>query len=182
MPAPRGVPKIEVTFDIDANGILSVIAKDEATGKDQKITITASSGLSETEIQKMVDEGKANEESRQGAPRADRDAQPRRPALLDGREGPRRGQGQAARPTRSADIEGKVKSLRGALERDDADGIKTGIETLEKSMHELAQVAYQAAGAARGRRRRGAGRRGPGGKDKDKKDDGVIDAEFEDTN
>jgi len=71
-----------------------------------------------------------------------------------------------------------VKALRGALDRDDAPGIRSGFETLEKSMHELAQVAYQAAGA-------GAGGPAPGGaapKEKDKKDDGVIDAEFEDSN
>src|SRR5262249_26546180 len=62
MPAPRGVPKVKVTFDIDANGILSVTARDEASGKDQKITITANSGLSEKEIEKMVDEGKQHEQ------------------------------------------------------------------------------------------------------------------------
>jgi molecular chaperone DnaK len=61
MPAPRGVPKVEVSFDIDANGILSVQAKDTATGKDQKITITASSGLTEVEIQKMVREAAEHE-------------------------------------------------------------------------------------------------------------------------
>src|SRR4029079_19351063 len=61
LPAPRGVPKVEVTFDVDANGILSVNAKDTATGKDQKITITASSGLTESEIQKMVKEASAHE-------------------------------------------------------------------------------------------------------------------------
>src|SRR5690606_16451056 len=61
MPAPRGVPKVEVTFDIDANGILSVTAKDQATGKDQKITITSNSGLSDAEIQKMVEDAKVHE-------------------------------------------------------------------------------------------------------------------------
>ena len=72
LPAPRGVPKIEVTFDIDANGILSVTARDEATGKDQKITITANSGLSDNEIDKMVEEGKQHEAEDKTAPRADR--------------------------------------------------------------------------------------------------------------
>src|ERR1019366_3645016 len=61
LPAPRGVPKVEVTFDVDANGILSVTAKDTATGKDQKITVTASSGLSEAEIQKMVKDAAEHE-------------------------------------------------------------------------------------------------------------------------
>ena len=68
MPAPRGIPKIKVTFDIDANGILSVTAKDEATGKDQKVTITANSGLSDDEIDKMVEDAAAHEEEDKQAP------------------------------------------------------------------------------------------------------------------
>jgi molecular chaperone DnaK len=177
MPAPRGVPKIKVTFDIDANGILSDVAKDEATGKDQRITITAGSGLSEAEIQKMVDEGKVNEEADkkrreeiEQRNKADQLCWTVEKALADAKD--------KLPADKVADIEGKVKALRGALDRDDAAGIKSGFETLEKSMHELAQVAYQAAGA-------GAGGPAPGGaapKDKDKKDDGVIDAEFEDSN
>jgi len=179
MPAPRGVPKIKVTFDIDANGILSIVAKDEATGKDQRITITSGSGLSEAEIQKMVDEGKVNEEADkkrreeiEQRNKADQLCWTVEKALADAKD--------KLPADKVADIEGKVKSLRGALDRDDAEGIRTGFETLEKSMHELAQVAYQAAGAAAG-----AGP-APGGaapgKEKDKKDDGVIDAEFEDSN
>lgn len=183
MPAPRGVPKIKVTFDIDANGILSIVAKDEATGKDQRITITAGSGLSETEIQKMVDEGKANEEADKKRReeielrnRADQLCWTVEKAL---------GEAKDKLPAdKVSDIEGKVKTLRGALDRDDAAGIKSGFETLEKSMHELAQVAYQAAGAAPGAAPGGAapGGAASGGGAKDKKDDGVIDAEFEDSN
>jgi len=177
MPAPRGVPKIKVIFDIDANGILSVTAKDEATSKDQKITITAGSGLSEAEIQKMVDEGKANEESDKKRReevelrnRADQLCWTVEKALAEAKD--------KLPADKVADIEAKVKSLRGALDRDDADGIRTGFETLEKSMHELAQVAYQAAGAGAA-----PGGAAPGGAaKKEKKDDGVIDAEFEDSN
>jgi len=184
MPAPRGVPKIKVTFDIDANGILSIVAKDEATSKDQRITITSGSGLSEAEIQKMVDEGKANEEADkkrrdeiEQRNKADQLCWTVEKALADAKD--------KLPADKVADIEGKVKALRGALDRDDAESIRTGFETLEKSMHELAQVAYQAAGAGAGGGGGGGAAPGgtaPGAKEKEKKDDGVIDAEFEDSN
>ncbi len=77
-PAPRGMPQIEVTFDIDANGIVSVSAKDKGTGKEHKITIQASGGLSDDEIEKMVKDAEANAESRQGASRAGRGQEPGR--------------------------------------------------------------------------------------------------------
>jgi molecular chaperone DnaK len=174
MPAPRGVPKIKVSFDIDANGILSVMAKDEATGKDQRITITAGSGLSEAEIQKMVEEGKVNEASDKDRRdqietrnRADQLCWSVEKALSDAKD--------KLPADKITEIEGHVKTLRSAIERDEAPAIKSGMETLEKSMHELASVAYQAAGAAPGAAPGGAA---PGGEKK--KDDGVIDAEFED--
>jgi molecular chaperone DnaK len=177
MPAPRGVPKIKVAFDIDANGILSVHAKDEATGKDQRITITAGSGLSEAEIQKMVEEGKNNEaadkerrEQVETRNRADQLAWSVEKALGDAKD--------KLPPEKVTDIEAQLKTLRSAIERDDHAAIKTGMETLEKSMHELAQVAYQAAGAQGAAPGAAAGGEpAAGGK---KKDDGVIDAEFED--
>ena len=180
MPAPRGVPKIKVTFDIDANGILSVTAKDEATSKDQKITITAGSGLSETEIQKMVDEGRANEaadkerrEQIETRNRADQLAWTVEKTLSEAKD--------KLPADKVSQIESNVKNLRAALDKDDAAAIKSGMETLEKSMHELAQVAYQGAGAAPGGAAPGGA--APGGAKKDsKKDDGVIDAEFEEGN
>ncbi|MDB4974461.1 MAG: Chaperone protein DnaK [Myxococcaceae bacterium] len=177
MPAPRGVPKVKFTFDIDANGILSVMAKDEATGKDQRITITAGSGLSEAEIQKMVDEGKNNEaadkerrEQIETRNRADQLAWSVEKALAESKD--------KLPADKVGDIQAQLKTLRTAIEKEDAPGIKSGMETLEKAMHELAQVAYQGAGAAPG----AAGPAGgaPGEAPKGKKDDGVIDAEFED--
>jgi molecular chaperone DnaK len=180
MPAPRGVPKIKVTFDIDANGILSVTAKDEATSKDQKITITSGSGLSESEIQKMVEEGKANEasdkerrEQVETRNRADQLAWTVEKTLAEAKD--------KLPADKVSQIENNVKNLRAALDKDDAADIKSGMETLEKSMHELAQVAYQAAGAAPGGAGGAPGGAAPGAKS-DKKDDGVIDAEFEDGN
>ena len=97
MPAPRGVPKVEVTFDIDANGILSVHAKDMATGKDQKITITANSGVTEADIQRMVEGGEGARGRGQGAARADRAPQQARQPLLHARKDHRREQGQDRR-------------------------------------------------------------------------------------
>jgi molecular chaperone DnaK len=176
MPAPRGVPKVKVTFDIDANGILSVTAKDEASGKDTRITITAGSGLNESEIQKMVEEGKANEaadkerrEQVETRNKADQLAWSVEKSLSDVKD--------KLPADKVASIENNVKNLRSALDKDDAAAIKTAMETLEKSMHELAQVAYAGAGGAPGGAAPGAA---PGGA-KSKKDDGVIDAEFEDS-
>jgi molecular chaperone DnaK len=179
MPAPRGVPKIKVIFDIDANGILSVTAKDEATGKDQKITITSGSGLSESEIQKMVEEGKANEESDKQR-REEIETRNRADQLCWTVEKTLNEAKDKLPADKVSQIENNVKNLRAALDKDDAAAIKSGMETLEKSMHELAQVAYQAAGAPPGG---GGGAPGaPSGGKKEKKDDGVIDAEFEDGN
>jgi molecular chaperone DnaK (HSP70) len=95
-PAPRGVPQIEVTFDIDANGILNVSAKDKATGKEQNIRIEASSGLSEEEIQRMRDEAKANEAADKAGQGEGRQDQQRRLSLLPGREIPEREWGQGS--------------------------------------------------------------------------------------
>jgi molecular chaperone DnaK len=176
MPAPRGVPKVKVTFDIDANGILSVTAKDEASGKDTRITITAGSGLNEAEIQKMVEEGKANEaadkerrEQVETRNKADQLAWSVEKSLSEVKD--------KLPADKVASIENNVKNLRSALDKDDAATIKTAMETLEKSMHELAQVAYAGAGGAPG----GAAPGAAPGAAKGKKDDGVIDAEFEDS-
>jgi molecular chaperone DnaK len=178
LPAPRGVPKIKVIFDIDANGILSVTAKDEATSKDQKITITSGSGLSEAEIQKMVEEGKANEAS--DKERREQIETRNRADQLAWTVEKTLGEAKDKLPAdKVSQIENNVKNLRAALDKDDAAAIKSGMETLEKSMHELAQVAYQGAGApgaAPGAEAQ------PTGKKDSKKDDGVIDAEFEDGN
>ncbi len=179
MPAPRGVPKIKVIFDIDANGILSVTGRDEATSKDQKITITANSGLNESEIQKMVDDAKANEESDkvrrdqvEQRNRADQLCWSVEKSLADAKD--------KLPADKVTEIEAKLKDLRAALDKEDHAAIASGAESLEKAMHEIAQVAYNAAaGAGAGA---GAGPAAGGAAKKEKKDDGVIDAEFEDSN
>jgi molecular chaperone DnaK len=183
MPAPRGVPKIDVIFDIDANGILSVSAKDQATGKDQKITITANSGLSEAEIQKAVKEASEHEaEDKQR-----REQVERRNKLdnlcytLDKTLAENKDKLPAADV---ATLEGLIKEGREAIEKQDDDKIQTVMVNLEKEAHRMASVMYGAAGGAGGGAPpSGDGDGDAGGAAPDKKDPGkkgdVIDAEFE---
>jgi molecular chaperone DnaK len=185
MPAPRGVPKIEVTFDIDANGILSVHAKDTATGKDQKITITANSGLNEGEIQKMVKE--AQEHEREDHERRE---QIERRNKLDNlcytlektlSENKEKLAGQDL-----TTLEGLIKEGREAVEKQDDAKVRDVSERLEKEAHRMAGVMYGAATPPSGPGENG----GPtpedvggaaGGEKKGGKEGGVIDAEFEET-
>ena len=185
MPAPRGVPKIEVTFDIDANGILSVNAKDTATGKDQKITITANSGLSEAEIQKMVKDAVEHE-----AEDKERREQVERRNKLDNLcYTLEKTLTESKDKLPAADVtalEGLIKEGRAAVEKQDDAAIAAAVEKLEKEAHRVASVMYQSAGAGGGP----GGSAGPGsvdgvppgeppaagGKKKD-----VIDAEFEES-
>ncbi|MCB9623828.1 MAG: molecular chaperone DnaK [Polyangiales bacterium] len=174
--APRGMPKVKVTFDIDANGILSVTAKDEATGKDQRVTITSNSGLSDEEISKMVqesekyaDEDKKRREQIETRNRADSLAHSVEKSLTDLK-------GKVADEKLGA-IEGKLRELRDAIDRDDAELISTRVTALENAMREIASEAYSAAGGAPGGAAPGGA--APGA---DKGGDDVIDAEFEDAN
>ena len=185
MPAPRGVPKVEVAFDIDANGILSVHAKDMATGKDQKITITSNTGLNESDIQRMVKEASEHE-----AEDKERREQIERRTKLDSlcytlekMISENKEKLQAADITT---LETLIKDGRAAIEKQDDAQVKDILEKLEKEAHRLAGSMYQnAAPGAEG----GNGGGGPsadgggaaaGGEGK-KKDGGVIDAEFEET-
>jgi len=130
MPAPRGMAKIKVTFDIDANGILSVAAKDEVSGRDQKITITAGSGLSKDDIDRMVKEGGEHEaedqkrrEQIEGRNKADQLCYGVEKALGDAKD--------KLPAEKVTEIEAKVKSLRSAIDKEDHDAIKSGTEELE---------------------------------------------------
>ncbi len=171
LPAPRGVPKVKVTFDIDANGILSVTARDEATGKDQKITITANSGLSDSEVDKMVEEGKQHEaedkqrrEQIEQRNRADQLCYQVEKALEEGKD--------KLPADKVAEARGVVTELRAAIDKQEHEAIARGSEKLEKLMTEIAQQAYATAGQP-GTPEDG----GPAAADK--KQDDVIDAEFE---
>jgi len=178
-PAPRGMPQIEVTFDIDANGILSVTARDTATGKDQKITITANSGLDENEVERMVSEAKAHEEE----DKRRREQVERRNKLenmcytlekqiaenkdkLDGFD--------------LSKIEGLIKEGREATERQDDDRIQSVLSSLEQEAHAMASKLYEGAGAGGGNGAPGPDAPPPGAGGGSKKGD-VIDAEFEET-
>jgi len=173
LPAPRGVPKVKVIFEIDANGILSVTAKDEATGKDQRVTITSSSGLTDEDISRMVEESekyaeedKARRDAIETRNKADSLAHSVEKTLGELKE--------KLPPEQVEQIEEKVKLLRGAIDEQDDEGIKEHMQNLEAAMRELASVAYSQADAA------GAGEAPSGGSDDD--DDDVIDAEFEESN
>jgi molecular chaperone DnaK len=183
MPAPRGVPKVEVTFDIDANGILSVHAKDTATGKDQKITVTANSGITEADIQRMVKEASEHE-----AEDRERREQIERRNKLDNLCYTLE-KTVAENKDKIGDVaslEALIKEGRQAVEKQDDEAVKSVSERLEKEAHRIASVMYQGAGGPPG----GPGGPGaPGGeappgadpKAGGKKDGGVIDAEFEET-
>jgi molecular chaperone DnaK len=179
MPAPRGVPKIEVAFDIDANGILSVHAKDTATGKDQKITITANSGLSEGEIQKMVKEAAEHEKEDK-----ERREQVERRNKLDNLcytlEKTLTEHKDKLQASDVSNLEGLIKEGREAVEKQDDDKVKDVMERLEKEAHRMASVMYGASGGPGG----APGEPPPpdgGGEPKaePKKEGQVIDAEFE---
>ena len=141
-PAPRGVPQIEVSFDIDANGIVNVKAKDLGTNKEQAITITASSNLSEEEIDKMMKEAEANKEA--DAKRKE-EAEIRNDAeqMVFGAEKALKDFGDKVKDDEKTKIEDAVKKVKDALEKDDTDEIKSSSEELSKVVMELSSRVYQ---------------------------------------
>jgi molecular chaperone DnaK len=181
MPAPRGVPKIEVTFDIDANGILSVHAKDVATGKDQKITITANSGLQDSDIERMVKEAQEHE-----AEDKERREQVERRNKLDTMcyqlEKTMTESKDKLQASDVESLESLIKEGRAAVEKQDDAQIKDALEKLEKEAHRLASVMYDAAtppdAGGNGAAEPSGDAEANGAK---KKDGNVIDAEFEET-
>jgi molecular chaperone DnaK len=189
MPAPRGVPKVEVTFDIDANGILSVHAKDTATGKDQRITITANSGLNEGEIEKMVKE--AQEHEREDKERREQIERRNKLDNLCYTLEKTLGENKEKLPAQDvATLEGLIKEGREAVEKQDDEKVRDVSERLEKEAHRMAGAMYGATGPGAAPGAPGApgnggapggGPGGPGGERKGGKEGGVIDAEFEET-
>jgi molecular chaperone DnaK len=161
-PAPRGVPQIEVTFDIDANGILNVSAKDRATGKVQAITITASSGLAKDEVEKMVREAEAHS-GEDGKKRELIDLRNQADSLAYSVEkllGESRGK---VGEVETKAIEEAVAEARKAAEGEDAAAIKAAMEKLTKHSHKLAEELYrQAGGPASGPAEASPGTAGPG--------------------
>jgi molecular chaperone DnaK len=176
-PAPRGVPKVEVTFDIDANGILSVAAKDLATNKDQRITITANSGLVENEIDRMVKEAKEHEEEDkrrreevERRNRLDNMCYQLEKQIADNKD--------KLGGTDLSAIEALIKEGREAVEKQDDAKVQSALERLEKEAHAMASKLYEGVGGGTP----GGGAppgSAPTNGDAKKKGD-VIDAEFED--
>jgi len=179
-PAPRGRPQIEVTFDIDANGILHVGAKDKATGKEQSIRIEASSGLSKNDVERMVDEAKSH---------AEEDKKRRESVELRNEADQRvyqaesllKEHGDKIDSAEKATLEAALGRVREALKGSDDGELKSAVAALDQAASKAGEKMYQAAGAAQGP---GAGPQGPesqagGSPPPGKKGDGAVDADFE---
>jgi molecular chaperone DnaK len=178
--APRGVPQIEVTFDIDANGILNVTAKDNATGKDQKITITSSSGLSKEEVENMAKEADAHS-AEDKVKREEIEAKNQLDSMLYNVEKLLRENGDKISGSERGDVENAVADGKKALESNDKATMDKARETLTQASHKLAEQMYKAAQAKpQGAPGGDAGPAPDGNGAGAKKDEGVIDAEYED--
>jgi len=180
--APRGVPQIEVTFDIDANGILHVSAKDLGTGKEQKITVTASSGLSEEEISSMVNDADQHAEEDKKRREA-AEARNQLDTLIYSTEKTLSEHQDKLTDEDKTPIETALGKAKQVIEQPDADAeaMKQAIEELTQSSHKLAEVMYQQASAQQAAGTDGGvDDAGAGGGGEEKPDDDVIDAEYED--
>ncbi|WP_405221987.1 molecular chaperone DnaK [Lentisalinibacter sediminis] len=173
-PAPRGMPQIEVTFDIDANGILNVSAKDKATGKSQNIVIKASSGLSDEEIDRMVEEAEAHAEEDKKF-RELVDVRNQADALIHGAEKALEDLGEKASGEERHNVESAISDLKKALEGDDKEAIEARSKALAEASAAVAQRAYE---QAEGGEEAGAEGQGAQGGESAGSDD-VVDAEFE---
>ncbi len=170
-PAPRGMPQIEVTFDIDANGIVSVSAKDKGTGKEQKITIQASGGLSDEDIDKMVKDAEENAEADK-ARKELVEAKNQAESLVHATEKSIEEHGDKVDPSTVEAIELAVAALKDELETDNADKIKSGIQNVTEAAMKLGEAIYKAQ-AEEGEDEPAAADAAPG-------EDDIVDAEFED--
>jgi molecular chaperone DnaK len=146
-PAPRGIPQIEVTFDIDANGILNVTARDKATGREQKITITASSGLSKSEVERMVREAELHAHEDQQR-KEEIEVRNRADSLAYQAERTLRDVGEKISPSLRTDVEERIKTVRDALSANDINRVRTASDDLERTVQRIGQEVYGQAGAA----------------------------------
>ena len=169
-PAPRGVPQVEVTFDIDANGIVNVSAKDKATGKEQQIRIQASGGLSDSDIQQMVKDAEAHAEEDKTR-RAAVDARNQADGLVHSAEKSLKEHGDKIPPSDKAEIEAKLADVKAVLDSGDAEKIKAATDALMQASMKMGESMYkQGPGAAAGGAEAGEG---------EAKNDDVVDADFE---
>jgi molecular chaperone DnaK len=175
-PAPQGVPKIRVTFDLDANGILNVTAKDEVTGRNQKITITAGSGLSKDEVEKLVREA-ASYESEDARRREEVENRNKLDAMIYQVEKTLREHKEKISSADQTALEGVLKDAHAALDKQDNDAVVAATEKLQAESHRIATLLYQNAGNDEGApAAEGGAAPGP---QANAPRDGVIDAEFE---
>jgi molecular chaperone DnaK len=170
-PAPRGTPQIEVTFDIDANGIVNVSAKDKGTGKEQQITIQASGGLSDEDIEKMVKDAEANAETDKKK-RELVDARNQADTMIHSSEKNLSEYGDKVTADEKAAIEKDIQALKDLLESEDLEKIKSALEALTQSSMKLGEAMYKEQQAA-------AGAAEPNQGDGQPKDENVVDADFE---
>ena len=175
-PAPRGVPQIEVTFDIDANGIVNVSAKDMATGKEQSIQITASSGLSKEEIDKLIKDAELHAEDDKKK-RELVDARNHADALIYSTEKSIKDLGDKVDAETKNKVEATIEPLKKAMEGDDAEEIKRLSEELTQASHKLAEAMYQQASQTDDQQQAGAAGQEQAGQSAP--DDDVVDADFE---
>ncbi|MBI2767170.1 MAG: molecular chaperone DnaK [Chloroflexi bacterium] len=173
LPAPRGVPQIEVTFDIDANGIVNVSAKDKGTGREQKITIQASSGLSKDEIDRMqreaelhADEDRRKRESVELKNTADTTAYQAEKTLRDNAD--------KIDANLKSDVEARVADVRAAIAADDSPRIQTALDELSRAMQRIGEAVYGAAGASAD----GASGEAPGEPGQGAREEGTVEGEF----
>jgi molecular chaperone DnaK len=164
-PAPRGVPQIEVTFDIDANGIVNVSAKDKGTGKEQQIRIQASGGLSEADIERMVKEAEQNAE----ADKRKREARNQGESLIHSTEKSLKEYGDKVTAEEKEAIEKAIADLRGVLEGEDAEAIREKTTALAEASMKLGEAMYKASQAEAEAKAAGT----------DKPAEDVVDADFE---
>ncbi len=176
-PAPRGIPQIEVTFDIDANGIVNVSAKDMGTGKEQSIKITASSGLSEEEIERLIKDA----EMHAGEDRKKRelaDARNMADSLIYSTEKSIKEVGDKLDESTKTDIHKAIENLKKAMEGEDTEEIKRLADELTQASHKLAETMYAKAAQQQAQAGGGGAESGP----EPSKDEDVVDADFEEVN
>ncbi len=174
--APRGVPRIEVAFNIDANGIVNVSAKDLGTGKEQQITITSSSGLDQSEIDRMIKEAAAHEaedKKRKEAIEAKNNAD----SLVYQAEKTLKEAGDKADQAKVSEVKDKIAALKEAMKGDDIEQIKSASEALTKPLYELSGDMYKQAEAQQQAAQQSAGQEQAGG-NADQADDNVVDADY----
>jgi len=180
-PAPRGMPQIQVTFDIDANGILNVTAKDMGTGKDQKITITSSSGLSKEEVERMAKDADAHS-AEDKAKREEIEARNQLDGMVYNIEKLMKENADKISGVEKSDVEAALADAKKALEGSDKDAMNAAREKLTAASHKLAEVMYKQAPPPQGGAQAGpqAGADGGAGGGNGKAQEGVIDAEYVD--